>query len=321
MMPENPKKIDNVAVLVPAYQPGPALTKLISNLVHNFETIIIINDGSTTDQAKEAFTSLNQYQNVTIVNHDENKGKGAAIKTGIAEAFAKFSTIRYFVTADADGQHRPLDIVNIAISLINHYQSDLVLGARKFAKNTPFKSYFGNTLTSKIFKLAYGLNLPDTQTGLRGFGSTIAKNYLDITDTGYEFETSSLIYCLKNNINIVNVPITTLYFNGNSSSHFHPLIDSIKIYRVLLSYTISAIICFIIDFLLFLILFQVFDNILIATIISRIISGITNFTLNRNILKSKQIIWLSAVKYLFAFFIVMFSSAYIVAFLAYMTLQ
>ena len=50
------KKIDNVAVLVPAYQPGPALTKLISNLVHNFETIIIINDGSTTDQAKEAFT-------------------------------------------------------------------------------------------------------------------------------------------------------------------------------------------------------------------------------------------------------------------------
>ena len=43
MMPENPKKIDNVAVLVPAYQPGPALTKLISNLVHNFETIIIIN--------------------------------------------------------------------------------------------------------------------------------------------------------------------------------------------------------------------------------------------------------------------------------------
>ena len=63
-----------------------------------------------------------------------------------------------------------------------------------------------------------------------------------------------------------------------------------------------------------------FDNILIATIISRIISGITNFTLNRNILKSKQIIWLSAVKYLFAFFIVMFSSAYIVAFLAYIGL-
>ncbi|MDC0096442.1 bifunctional glycosyltransferase family 2/GtrA family protein [Amylibacter sp.] len=316
MIPSKTKKINEVAVLIPAYQPGPELIKLVSVLSHHFEIIIIINDGSTSDEAEETLAHISKYQNLTTVNHDRNKGKGAAIKTGIAEVLTKFTKLSYFVTADADGQHRPEDIVNVALSLTNQFQSDLVMGVRGFKQNTPFKSYFGNTLTSKIFKNAYGVDLPDTQTGLRGFNCNIAKNYLEISENGYEFETSSLIYCLNNNINIINVPITTVYHDGNSSSHFNPYIDSVKIYKVILGYTLSAVICFLIDFLFFLILLHTVGDIFFATIISRMISGIANFILNYHILKSSQNFWFSAIKYLFTFIIVMFLSAYIVIFLS-----
>ena len=148
-----PSKINNVALLIPAYQPGSALVHLVSNLVNNFETIIIINDGSDSNEAKEALSRVKQHNSVKIINHDVNKGKGAAIKTGIAEALSKFSTVHYFVTADADGQHKPEDILKIALSLLNHNHHDLILGARKFERNTPLKSYIGNKITSKIFKI------------------------------------------------------------------------------------------------------------------------------------------------------------------------
>ena len=317
MKPSHTKKINEVAVLIPAYQPGPALIKLISVLIHYFETIIVINDGSTSDEAKETLARTGKYQNVTILNHDSNKGKGAAIKTGIAEVLTKFTKLSYCVTADADGQHQPEDIANVALSLTNQFQSDLVMGVRDFKSNTPFKSYIGNTLTSKIFKHAYGKDLPDTQTGLRGFNCNIAKKYLEISENGYEFETSSLIYCIRNNIHISNVPITTVYYDGNSSSHFNPLIDSMKIYKVLIRYIASSIFCFILDFLLFLIFLNALGAIFSATIISRLISGSVNFILNRNILKSKNNFWFSAFKYLFVFVTVMFLSAHFVNYFTY----
>jgi len=171
----------------------------------------------------------------------------------------------------------------------------LILGCRDFdLEQVPPKSRFGNKITNGAFKLFYGKNISDTQTGLRGFPTAIIKDFLDIAGERFEYETKMLIYCFQKEIGIKEVVIETIYFNDNSETHFNPIVDSIKIYRVTLSpflkYIASATSSFILDILSFkwiLAILIAFGNIegatviTISTIIARIISSSFNFYLNK----------------------------------------
>jgi hypothetical protein len=143
------------------------------------------------------------------------------------------------VTADADGQHLPKDILAVA----SHAQKEpdtLVLGSRQFSHDVPLRSRLGNDLTRFLFSEITGCTLPDTQTGLRAIPVALVEKIVGSSLCGYEFELEMLLIAAQSHMTISCVPIQTVYLDGNSESHFRPVRDSIRIYRVLLSHAISS---------------------------------------------------------------------------------
>jgi hypothetical protein len=99
-----------------------------------------------------------------------------------------------------------------------------------------------------------GLNLSDTQTGLRGIPRRLMELCLGIRSNRYEFETEQIIAAKTAGFQFREVPIRTVYIDDNSGSHFDPLFDSFRIYFVLLRYALSSIATALTDFLVFYIL-------------------------------------------------------------------
>lgn len=286
----------NVVPLIPSYEPDEKLTKYIDELIKaGFKKIIIVNDGSSKN-CQEYFNYLKEKEECIVLEHNINKGKGQALKTGF-KYYLDNLQVQYsgIVTADSDGQHSVKDTIKVG-NLIekNKDKETLILGVRNFKKDdVPFASSFGNNITKIIFKLLYGHKISDTQTGLRGFTNSYVKDCLDISGDRYEYELNLLIHATRNKVEIIEEEIETIYIEENKSSHFNPIKDSIKIYKVLFmnffKFTFSGLISFVIDWILFVIssnfIFAFLEqkqNIMISTIIARIISSVINFLLNKN---------------------------------------
>lgn len=224
----------NSAVIIPALNPVPELEYYVKELLsYGIAHIIVVNDGSESSY-NSIFEKIKQHEKCTVLLHAVNRGKGRALKTALKYFMEHFSHLDGAVTADADGQHSVKDICNICEKLSQN-QNSLILGVRNFKmKNVPFRSYFGNTLTSGIFKLLYGYYLSDTQTGLRGLPSKHIPWITELNGERYDYEINMLIQARRHNLNLTSVPIETLYYNNNSGSHYSTIKDSVRILKCLL---------------------------------------------------------------------------------------
>ncbi len=261
----------NIVVIIPAYQPGDALLQVIADLpAVGLGCIVVIDDGSGPAYAG-LFRQVAQFDHVHLLRHAVNLGKGAALKTGINFALCEFPEAIGFVTVDADGQHRPEDAARVARKL--QFCSDsLILGSRAFEGKVPLRSRFGNSLTRYVMKAVVGASIHDTQTGLRAIPASFARDLLKLTSTGYEFELDMLITARQMKVPIEQVPIQTVYEEGNKSSHFNPLTDSMKIYFVLLRFCSVSLASSVLDNLVFIAAFHAWHRIGPAQILSRCIS-------------------------------------------------
>jgi glycosyltransferase involved in cell wall biosynthesis len=258
----------DIAVIIPAYRPGPALVCIARELADlGFPAIIVVNDGSGPAYAP-VFNSLSNIPAVRIVAHDSNQGKGAALKTGIETALRGNPDLLGVVTVDADGQHCPRDVRDIASALRTHPES-LILGSRAFDRDVPLRSRVGNTLTRYLVRLLVGEKLQDTQTGLRAIPASFASSLLKLTSSGYDFELDMLIAARKNAMRVVEEPIQTIYEPGNKSSHFNPLIDSMKVYFVLARFCSVSLMTALIDNLVFYLIYHHWANLLGAQLAGR----------------------------------------------------
>jgi len=209
-------------VIIPALNPTKTLADLVSELLP--ARVVVVNDGSGSEY-DGVFAALN----CVVLTHARNKGKGDALKTGIRYALDAYPDAVGIVTADADGQHSASDIKKIAAHLAS--ANSVVLGVRDFEqKGTPFKSRLGNRTTSLMFRLKTGVNLTDTQTGLRGFPMCYAGIALLAEGSRFEYEMNLLMTLCKAKIPIAAVPIETIYSDGNRSTHFRAVRDSLRIY-------------------------------------------------------------------------------------------
>ena len=181
-------------------------------------------------------------------------GKGVALKTGISFAAKTYPDCCGYITAEADRQHTPKDILKVAQALEQN-QGSLVLGTRDFTdKNIPFKSKWGNRITSLVFSLSTRQRCQDTQTGLRGIPKKFTETCLAIPGNRFEYEMNMLLEFARNRISIVEIPIETIYLNDNQSSHFHALKDSVRIYLNIIKFSLSFFVSAIIDNTLFTVL-------------------------------------------------------------------
>ena len=272
------------AILIPAYKPDNKLVELTDLLLtHDDLFLVVVDDGSGEEYAP-VFQALNN--RIKLISYPDNRGKGAALKTGINYIYENLPDCDRIVTADADGQHKYEDIRKI-IDKSTQMPGALVLGSRELTgDDIPLRSRFGNTMTRWVFAIASGVHVHDTQTGLRGFDRAGMKLFLDVPGNRYEYEINMLLTAARAGMPIVEVPIETVYINDNSSSHFNPIKDSIRIYLCIIKFMASSFISFIVDTLMFSLLGLVpalTGNILAREIIARIVSASVNFTINKNV--------------------------------------
>ena len=277
-------------ILIPAYKPDQSLVRFVRALREQDPDteILIIDDGSGSTYAP-IFTEL-RIDGVTVQAHPVNKGKGAALRTGIAWVKANRSG-EVIVTADADGQHLPRDIFRVGVRTeiaAAAGQMSIILGVRtkpdpnagEEGTKVPLRSKIGNSATVGFFALATGARVADTQTGLRGFTPQILDWLLQIPGDKYEF--SMLLRATRADVELVQVPIVKVYEPGNPTSHFRPLQDSALIYAPLLAFLVSSFLTgFLVDAIAFFVLMGIGAPLLAAVIGARVISALTNFTVNR----------------------------------------
>lgn len=276
----------DATVLVPAYNPDGNLLSLLDGLGSRFGSIVVVDDGSTSgkDVFKEAAG-----RGATVLVHERNRGKGAALKTGFRWIIDNLPQCAAVVTADADGQHRPDDIARVARAALENQQS-LSLGVRAFTGKVPLRSRFGNWWTRQFFFLVTRMRVLDTQTGLRGIPAALLPRMLEIPGDRYEYEMAMLADARHHPAPPVQIPIETVYVGGNESSHFSPLRDSVRIYGALLHFCASSAGCFLLDNAIFTaVLFAAMrmtewkraTNTFIAICAARAVSATVNYFYNR----------------------------------------
>lgn len=274
-------------VIIPSLNPDQKLITLINGLISNNilpSDIIVINDGS--DENYDSFFNQVSELGCTLLKHPVNLGKGQALKTAFAYVLDQFSDPVSIVCADADGQHKVTDIIALANKT---KPNTLVLGCRQFDdKSIPLRSRVGNKVTRSVFKTLCGVSVSDTQTGLRAMQSDVIRKVMLIAGSRFEYEMNMLIETREREIDILQVPISTIYIEENKTSHFNPFKDSLRIYRVFGKFVLSSLLGFLVDIALFTVIFELSTQLLpkstaavIAAIIARVISSLVNYTVNK----------------------------------------
>lgn len=317
--------LNKIVFIIPSLDPDDKMPSYVNDLINNgAKHIIVVNDGSH-DETLHYFDELKNKEEVIILNHEVNKGKGAALKNAFSYVLTNMKDVKGIVTADADGQHSTLDTIKVARKMLE--TNEVVFGTRNFnEENVPFKSRNGNKITSFIFKLLFGRWVNDTQTGLRAIPYDYLDTCLQLKGERYEYEIKMLIKIVEDKKPIIEEPIDTIYYDSNRGSHFNPLKDSFKIYEVMFSkligYAQSGFVSYLFEIIIYSILINtIFDNslqatacILASTLISRFFSSVVNYLINKNkVFKSKEGSVQTMIKYAILVFVQAILSSFLVS--------
>lgn len=280
-------------IVIPAYQPTELLPDYVRSLRAATDSPIVVVDDGSDAGCRTWFEQSGAVPGVTLLRHEKNRGKGAALKTAFAWIRRELPQTACVVTADCDGQHSVEDVMRIA-EVCRQNPGALVLGCRTFGPDTPKRSLRGNRFTSRMMKLLYNIDLEDTQTGLRGVPACMLGTLCTLRGDRYEYELNMLILARSEMIPMVVVPIQTIYFNNNAGSHYRTVADSLRVagqmFRGLGQYGLSSTLSAVIDVILYAVFVKWIMNslpqtarILLGGLAARLISSIVNYTLNRRL--------------------------------------
>ena len=286
--------------LIPAYKPTDELLNLVVQLSDAHFKIVIVDDGSG-EEYREIFSASKRFADVLV--HEANRGKGRALKTGLAYINRHFENNPVIVTMDADGQHSVSDAIKVADAAIRSRDS-LILGCRRFDGDVPARSRFGNNCTRFVYRIMTGVKVSDTQTGLRAFRAELIPIMLNVHGNRYEYEMNVLLDCSRRKIPIKEVEIKTIYFDNNSGSHFNTVKDSILIYKDIFKFAASSAASFVIDYGTYSLLAAVtaglgsYISIPLSNITARLISSTVNYSINKRfVFENKDSVTKTATQY------------------------
>lgn len=295
--------LKNITVIIPSLNPDEKLQNTVKSLLAvGFSDIVCVNDGSRED-CLSFFPS--ESESVTLLTHEVNRGKGAALKTAFAFLKENRPDSVGAVTVDGDGQHAAADVLHCAEQMVAD-EDKIILGCRDFSEpHVPTRSRYGNRITSGVFKLLCGMKLSDTQTGLRAFPAKYYTDMLEISGDRFEYETNMLLEMKARKIPFGEVKIETVYIEENKTSHFRPFKDSYRIYSLILKFTfgqffkfaLSSLASFLFEMVLLFLFLHALSGIwgvdfsvkttMVALLVgatqavARICSSVLNFAINR----------------------------------------
>lgn len=211
---------ERVACVIPAYAAARTLPAVLDGVRRSVPAarVVVVDDGSP-----DATAAVARAGGALVLSHAVNRGKGAALRTGIARALADGADI--VATMDADGQHDPAMLPRLLDTLRG---AEMVIGSRDRA-GMPIARRATNLLASAAVCLATGAPMLDTQSGFRAVRRAVLIAITAAGD-GYEYETELLIAILRARFRVVAVPVPTLY---GARSHFRPWRDSARVVRAL----------------------------------------------------------------------------------------
>lgn len=296
-----------IPIIIPAYEPDEKMISLLQELKEaGLTEIVVVNDGSVGESYRRLFEQAKQEFSCTVLHHAVNLGKGRALKTAFNYCLNHNPRLQGVITIDSDGQHKVKDML-ACMEKMKEDPKALVLGCRDFkTAGVPLRSGFGNILTSKVFRYLVGVQITDTQTGLRGISADFMKHLLNVKGERFEFETNMLIETKEVSIPIKEVKIETIYLEENKSSHFHPIRDSLQIYASFGKFLFSSFSSSLVDlslFALFCNIFRdrqegIFSYLILATILARVCSATYNFFINYKVVfKSEMSMGKAMVRY------------------------
>lgn len=208
-----------IAATIPAYQAAPSVGAVVRGARAVLPEVLVLNDGSTDDTAEEALRA-----GARVLSFPQNRGKGAALRAAFADLFGRgFDGV---ITLDADGQHLPEEIPKL---LAAAPQADLVLGVRDhlFAEMGALRRA-SNRFSSKAISFAAGQALADIQTGFRFYSKELVET-VGFPESRFEAESAVVVRAARRGFRIVSVPVRLGFADGRMTSHYRPLLDSLRI--------------------------------------------------------------------------------------------
>jgi glycosyltransferase involved in cell wall biosynthesis len=214
--------MDRACAIVPSFNAAATLGTVVTDLKDALAiAVIVVDDGSTdaTHEVAKAHAAI-------ALRHERNRGKGAAIRTGLLEAARQ--GFRAAVTVDADGQH-PASSARIVLRATNDARA-LVLGVRDLVRDgAPMSNRVGNAVSNFFLSKFAGRALRDTQCGLRRYPVNETLE-LGCRADGYAFEGEVLLRALGAGFPLVEVAVAAVYpASGKGQTHFHRVLDPTRI--------------------------------------------------------------------------------------------
>jgi glycosyltransferase involved in cell wall biosynthesis len=214
----------DLAAVIPAYNAGAHLAGVIDRVARYVprERIVVVDDGSHDDTRAVAERS-----GVVLVVHPKNRGKGAAIRSGIARADAL--AVPFTLLLDADGQHNPDDIPAF-VARQRETDADLVVGNRlEMPAHMPWLRKATNHVTSAVVSLLAGRRVPDSQNGYRLLRLALFRR-VPLTTSRYEIESEMIIRAGRAGARLASVPVETIY--AGATSFINPFVDTVRFLRM-----------------------------------------------------------------------------------------
>ena len=216
-----------LALLIPAYNAADTLADVLTEVLAFSLPVLVVNDGST-DATGE---TMARFPVERVLDHERNRGKGAALKTGFRAA--REAGFSHVLTLDADGQH-PIDSIPAFRDCCEGSPGAILVGDRFSHRSIgamPKVRRLSNGISSKMISWAAGVRIPDAQCGMRVYPlSTVLE--IELESDGYALETEVLVKAGSRGIEIINIPISCHYPLGTATSRYRAFADSWRITKV-----------------------------------------------------------------------------------------
>lgn len=208
-------------IIIPALNAAETIAAIVRNCKAVNERVLVVDDGSTDGTA-----GIAREAGAEVVSHPVNRGKGAALKTGFAYALDQgFDAV---VSLDADGQHLPAEIPKFFLAR-EESGADLIIGGRAhlFGQMLP-RRRFANRFSARCIAFASKTNVTDSQSGYRLYSAQLLRAIRLRTD-GFEMESEVIVQAGRRGFKILLIPIDLAFVDGQSTSHYKPLMDTVRI--------------------------------------------------------------------------------------------